>query len=458
MRRNRFGVAALVLATGLLCARTAGAQGFGIYEYSACQMAMGGAGVASPCDDGSAGFYNPAALAMQGRVLGVVGAIISPRGGFTQDVTGLTSDMKDRNIPVPAIYFNMPIGKSMAFGLSFNAPYGLSTEWPENSLGRFLGYKSKVEGIFIQPTFAWQTGGKFAIGGGLDFTLTRLELKQHADLYYVSVSGTPYTFGQLGVPKGTDFADLQLKGDSMQVGYHLGVLIKPTPAFAFGARYLGKQKSEIDSGTIDTTQISTGLRLPIQLGPYPAGTPIDALVAPQFQSGGRLSDQDAVTAVTLPDQFVIGVAIQPSEAFKFMFDYQWVHWQVFDVLEVVGSAGLTETVYEKYGNTNGFRLGAQYSASKAFDLRFGFVAHNAAAPDVTVTPNLPEADRKLYTVGFGAKLGGGFVFDFAYNYLQQDDRRGRTTSCGVEQPTLACNDGLYQFHANLLGLGLSWHF
>jgi long-chain fatty acid transport protein len=421
-------------------------------------MAMGGAGVASPCEDGSAGFYNPAALALQGRVLSFTGAIISPRGGFTQDVTGLTSDMKNRNIPVPAFYFNQPIGKSAAFGFALNAPYGLSAEWPEDSLGRFLGYKSKVEGIYMQPTFAWQSGGKFAVGGGLDFTITRLELKQHADLYYVPVSGTPFVFGQLGVPKGTDFADLQLKGDTWQMGYHLGVLIKPTPAFSIGARYLAKQKAEIDSGAIDTTQIMTGLRLPIQLGPYPPGTPIDALVAPQFQSGGRLSDQDASTELSFPDQFIVGIAIQPSEQFKFMADWQWVHWEEFDVLELVGSAGLTETIYEKYGNTNGIRLGAQYSVSKAFDLRGGFIMHGAAAPDETVTPNLPEADRKLYTVGFGAKLGGGFAFDFAYNYLQQEDRRGRSTNCGVEQPTTACNDGLYEFHGNLLGLGISWHF
>jgi len=50
------------------------------------------------------------------------------------------------------------------------------------------------------------------------------------------------------------------------------------------------------------------------------------------------------------------------------------------------------------------------------------------------------------------------TFDVAYNYLQQDDRRGRSTNCGQEQPTTACNDGLYQFHANLFGASLIWKF
>src|SRR5438094_8358789 len=40
-----------------------GAQGFGIYELGACGMARAGTGVAAPCADGSAIFFNPAGLA-----------------------------------------------------------------------------------------------------------------------------------------------------------------------------------------------------------------------------------------------------------------------------------------------------------------------------------------------------------------------------------------------------------
>jgi len=40
-----------------------GAQGFGIYEQGTCAMGRAGAGVAAPCSDGSAMFFNPAGLA-----------------------------------------------------------------------------------------------------------------------------------------------------------------------------------------------------------------------------------------------------------------------------------------------------------------------------------------------------------------------------------------------------------
>src|SRR6267143_6759830 len=40
-----------------------GAQGFGLYEQGACAMGRAGTGVAAPCNDGSAIFFNPAGLA-----------------------------------------------------------------------------------------------------------------------------------------------------------------------------------------------------------------------------------------------------------------------------------------------------------------------------------------------------------------------------------------------------------
>src|SRR5947208_6683938 len=39
------------------------AQGFGIYEQGTCAMGRAGTGVAAPCPDGSALFFNPAGLA-----------------------------------------------------------------------------------------------------------------------------------------------------------------------------------------------------------------------------------------------------------------------------------------------------------------------------------------------------------------------------------------------------------
>ena len=458
MTRRFIILLALVLGAGLASGRDAAAQGFGVYEQGACAMGMAGAVVASPCKDGSAIFFNPAAIAMEKRVINVATTFIKPIGGFTDTNTKQQSDLLDRVYPVPQIYFVQPFKQKFALGFGLFAPYGLSTEWHETqSQGRFLGYKSKVEGIYMQPTFAYSASNKFAIGFGLDLTLTRVELKQHVDLS-VQQLAPGITFAQIGVPANTDFGDVQLKGDSTQVGFHLGFLAKPSDRFSIGARYMGRQKANI-AGDIATKQILTGLKLPFALSPtLPAGTPIDAIVAPQFQSGAKLGPQSATTELYLPDQFVVGVSIQPTEKVKFNVDYQYVHWKLFDVLDVKGSSGLESKVVESYDDSNGIRFGTEIKASDRFAIRGGFLAHGAAAPDQTVTPNLPEAARKEFTLGFGAGLTKAIRFDFAYQYLMQDDRAGRTGNCGVEAPTVACNNGSYKFHANLIGAGLSLMF
>jgi len=91
-------------------------------------------------------------------------------------------------------------------------------------------------------------------------------------------------------------------------------------------------------------------------------------------------------------------------------------------------------------------------------LRGGFVANTAAAPDETVTPNLPEAARVQLAAGLGQALTNKLRLDVYYLHLFQEDRRGRTTDGGLAVPTTAVNNGMYSFHANLFGAALVLRF
>jgi long-chain fatty acid transport protein len=76
-----------------------------------------------------------------------------------------------------------------------------------------------------------------------------------------------------------------------------------------------------------------------------------------------------------------------------------------------------------------------------------------------VTPLLPEGNRLEGTVGVGIKLLPQLRLDLAYQYLDQQDRRGRVVDppAGVA-PTPAMNTGLYSFKANLFGASLALGF
>ena len=450
------GVSLLVVVLGLVGAGMASAQGFGVYEQGACMMGRGGAGVADPCPDGSGIFFNPAGLPFDAKVITLGGALIHPSGSFTDTSTtsmkGTISTLNDKWYPVPNIYMSLPFSKRYAFGVGVMAPYGLTTDWPVTSQGRYLGYKSVVQGIYVQPTFAIKVNDKFSLGVGIDATYLNVELRQRVDLStQLLPSGAP--FSAVGVPAYTDFADVQLKGNAWHYGYHLGMIVKPSDRFSFGVRYLGGQSVAINDGAINTTQIMTGLKLPPQLG----GTAIDDLVKPQFATGGKLSNQSATTSIPLPAQFVAGVAIKAAQHVKLFFDYQFTNWSAFDKLAIDGQY-LDNTIPENYKNVSGFRMGTEIGSEKA-TFRAGFNVHGPAAPDQSVTPNLPEGSRRELMLGFGSKLSKAFRLDFAYMYLNQPDRAGRSyAGANPAAPTAADNNGTYTFMGHLFGLSLSVRF
>jgi long-chain fatty acid transport protein len=459
MKRLSLWMLAAVVGAWLGSAREARAQGYGLYEFGACAMAMGGAGVAGPCDEGSAVFFNPAGLALATRtVLNVGGTLIGPYGDFTSD-TGVTTDLEKKWIPAPAVYLAKPIGGGRSVvGFGVMAPYGLTLEWPRNFEGRFLAYKVGLQVVYVQPTYAFKVTDRFLVGGGIDLSYAKVELHQRADLSVQRITGTPFTFANLGVPRGTDFADLTLEGDTIQAGFHVGVLARPTDRVAIGARYLSRQKVETDEGDLASEQIPTGFRLPVPLPGVPAGTPVDALLAPLFGPGGRLASQKVATALYLPDQFVAGISVRPTDRTMVNVDYQYVNWSLFDVLEIEGENGLSQRNIEDYRDSHGVRAGVEYRATDRFAVRAGLVAHTGAAPDQTVTPLLPEGKRVDFTGGFGYDVSDRVRLDVAYMYLFQPERRGRTTDGGLERPTVQLNSGVYTFRANLFAANLVWRF
>ena len=420
-------------------------------------MGRAGAGVAAPCNDGSAIFFNPAGLALEkAAVVSAEVTGIAPRGNFTNSTTSLVSAMNDRTIAAPAAYGAMPIGANVVVGVGVFAPYGLVTDWPNTSEGRFLGYFSSIKSYYVQPTIAARFD-RVLVGGGVDISHTTLELRRRVDLSTTPIAGTPLTFGAIGVPRGSDFADIDLTGSANHVGGHVGVIVKATDRVSFGARYLFRQQVDVDNGNVTVTQIPTNLALRVPLPGLPAGTPIDAVVRPAFAPGGTLSNQTATTTLPLPDQFVAGVAISPTKEFTLFVDYQHTHWSLFDTITIVNQFAPPTVLVESYRDTNGVRIGGEYTIGGT-TVRAGFDAHNAGAPDQSVTPVLPEAPRREFAAGVTLPLGSIVRLDLAYMFVNQSDRAGRSTDGGLAVPTAALNNGTFHYFANLFSVGFSLHF
>jgi len=480
MRRNAVRIAALALTSLALAARSATAQGFGVYEHDACTMARGGTGVASPCN-ASATFFNPAGMLTPGAThkwnVAVGATSINADFAFADSASGVTTNSTGGGVLVPNVHVTRQMSDKVALGLGIFAPYGLVSEWPSdaNFAGRFLGYRSELKSIYIQPTVSYRVNSWLQVGVGLDYIRSTVDLRQRLDLS-TQVAGAGITFANLGIPLGTDFADAHLTGGSWSSGANFGILVKPMRRISIGARYLLRAKADIQ-GDAAFTQVSTGILLPAGsplqpgvnglpcLGHSPldtlraaAGLPLDQVLECNNIFKTSLGAQHVSTNVALPDQFVIGTAINVTSALMVLFDYQWVNWSAFSKLQLAFAQPAlgVRTLWEDYKNTNGYRFGAQYDVSPALTIRAGALYHDGAAPDQTVTPLLPEGARAEQTLGVGFRIRDNMRIDVAYQHITQVDRRGRI----VDAPrfSTANNTGLYTGSANLFGASLAWGF
>jgi long-chain fatty acid transport protein len=428
------------------------AQGFSVYEQGACAMGRAGAGVAAPCEDGSAIFFNPAGLASKMETVGSIGVTaIAPRGQFTDDTSGRVSALNRRTLVVPTNYLALPIGRRTVIGAGIFVPYGLTSDWPATSDARFLGYMSSVRSIYVQPTVAVRLSDKVLVGAGLDITHVSIELQRRLDLAAVPVPGAPsgLTFHSLGVPDRTDFADVDLQGGGFHAGAHFGIIVNANDRLSFGGRFLLRQHVSI-SGEVSASQIGTGIVLPA-LQPALPGTPLDSVVASQFTSGHSLSAQSATTTLPLPDQLVMGMAVRTSGRSRIFLDYQFTNWSLLDQVTIQYQFAPPTVLTESFHDSHGVFVGGEYTLSRVV-LRGGFAGRSSAAPDQSVTPLLPDAPRWLYAAGASVPLTGKIRMDVTYSHASLSDRRGRTTDGGLAVPTAAVNNGLYHYNGNLLGI------
>lgn len=432
------------------------AQGFAVNELGSCPMGRASVSGAVPCADGSAIWFNPAGLtAITGTALSGSVTAIMPHGGFTDIYFNQKTDMPSQTFWVPSIYLAHRLSEKLGVGIGLYAPYGLGTLWPTTFQGRFDGYKTKLTSYNIQPTIAYQVTKWLSFGLGVAYIHSTVELHQRIDLSQQLVPalfGLPpgTTFGTIGIPSYTDFADAALTASGNGVAFNGGVQIKVSDRFTIGGHFITK-KTITYKGSAKFKQVNTGLVLAPAPPLIPTPVPLDVVLQSEFQAGGDLAGGAASTEITLPDQGSVGFSYKASNRWTLMGDYQQIVWGWFNKLDLTFSNPLlNRSQYEGYRDSHSVRFGVEFQQSAKTVIRGGYLFHTAAAPDQTVTPLLPEGERNEFTIGVGTEISKGFLVNLAYQYIRQQDRNGRAGT--------SFNNGLYTFNANLFGAGFSYTF
>jgi long-chain fatty acid transport protein len=299
----------------------------------------------------------------------------------------------------------------------------------------------------------------WSVGGGPIFAHSTVELKRSIDLSEQRASPT-LTFAQLGIPRRTEFARVDLEGGGIGVGGQIGVHGRFTPTLTGGARFMLPIWFEYD-GDATFTPVSTGLVLggTVQ-APFVAGASVDAIVQPTFTT--TLAPQGVRTKIVHPAQFAAGIGYTGFPNLTLGVDYAWTGWKNLSQIVIDFEGGAPDaTLIQDYNHSSAIRLSAEYALQQLSGarLRAGFSGVATAAPDETVTPLLPEQDRNYMTIGIGLPSWRAWTLDAAYARVNTGGRRGRIVErADRNQNAASLNTGVFTLGANVFSVSLKGSF
>src|SRR3954471_19912578 len=206
----------LCSAAAVLLPAVAGAQGFALNEIGSCAIARGFAATGGACMDASLIFWNPAGLSRLTGGSALVGAsMINLKGKFVRDTSQKEFESVAPNALVPNLFVNkqMQYGtKKFALGGGVYVPYGLTSQWGDDFIGRFSAKKAALQTIYAQANVAYNINNKWSVGGGPVYVKSNVELTQMIDLAGLPTTTPGVTFANIGIAKGTQIGSVNIKG------------------------------------------------------------------------------------------------------------------------------------------------------------------------------------------------------------------------------------------------------
>ncbi len=427
LSRSTWSVA---LTAALLMPAAAHGAGYGIYEQGARSLGMAGANTAS-VNDGSALFYNPAALTrLKGKQLYMGGTFLTTTNSFAGvdpfPGVGVVEQMETGTFFPPQMYWTNHIGGSgkVAYGVGVNAPFGLGVEWknPETFAGRERVTKASLQTLNSNLSVAYAINPRWSIAVGANALFAKVELNSIKT--FVTDGGLPL-----------NVANAKLTSD-FTPGYSFNgaILMTPSDPWRVGLTYRGKTEVDVTDGKAEFSQILSGD--PVLDGTIAAGLPVD---------------QGVSTTLKFPAMWSFGVAWNPTPPWTWEVDANWHQWSAFDnlALSFKTDPTLDQTIQEDYRDQFQVRVGAEHRLEN-YHYRLGYYFDQAAAPTESVTPLLPDANRHGATLGLGWQLGKWNVD--IYNLFLFVEKR---STDGIEREGY---NGVYKAYVNALGASLAYHW
>ncbi|MBU6485651.1 MAG: outer membrane protein transport protein [Betaproteobacteria bacterium] len=465
IKRTRVAAA---IGAAMLAFAAGQAQGaaFALQENSGSGLGNAFAGGAAAAEDASTIWSNPAGMAKLASPQAAVAVhLITPSIKFgnsasapaaLQPLGGPDGNAGSLNV-VPNLYLSMPVNAQWSIGLGINAPFGLTTEWGGDWLGRYQAVKSKVETINVNPAVSWRVNDTFAVGAGIDW--------QHIKAQFTSRVNYSGALGQaaLGAAAGGLIppslvptiaaltpgldATSAVNGTDSAWGWNAGFIWDATPQTRVGAQYRSSIKYNV-SGDV-------GFGYPALPALPPALAPVVGLLAGGVN--GVLANGGVTAAVKLPDIANASIFHRLNDQWDVMGDVQFTHWSVFKNLTFVRTTGaVLASTPENFRDTWRISAGATYHWNDAWSFRSGLAWDETPVNSTDITPRLPDGNRTWVSLGTQYKLNRNLALDAGFTYVfvnkaDTNQNAGSTSAYGLI-------NGHYDSNVTILSGQLTYSF
>ena len=446
-----------------LLPQSAWSSGFALIEQSGSGTGNAYSGSAAAAEDASTVYFNPAGMSLlpSGKHISIGGHYIEPSASFRNGAStpatlfggtspNLTSDQAGTSALVPNAYFVMDWSPDTRVGLGVSVPFGLTTEYSNDWVGRFQGIKSELMTININPSASWKLNDRIAVGIGLNYQHINAEFTSKTNYAASVFSGVVAAGG--GVPAATAAAAgvaaagqaeglTTLKGKDAAWGWNAGLAIALSPQTRLAAAYRSRIKYTLE-GTVKFDNRPGAL----------------AAAAP---------DGSIKLNVSMPDTLSLAFSHFLDARLQILGDVTWTGWKVLSKFEAVRTNSIpasgTTLLSIPYNWRNTWRvgLGANYQANDRWTLKAGVAYDQTPTNNTDRGVRLPDGNRTWLSAGAKYRLSDSSTLDFGYARLFVKDPGINSNSGGVNQnntAAFALVNGKYDSSVNILSAQYNHRF
>lgn len=388
--KNKFKLAATVIALSAAFTSTVHAAGFQLTEQSAGALGRAYAGVGVDGTDLSGVYFNPATMVLHPGTQMQAGFVgIGLNLEYAGD-DGTKENGRQASQAIPHGFITHQINESTWAGLAMTVPFGMGTEYNDNWEHADHGISATILTFDFNPNVAWKATEKLSFGAGVSLQYAQADLKIRQNLVNI-VS-----------------AESEIDADSWAWGFNLGMMWSPTENFRMGVSYRSKIRHDAEGDfTLKNAKLANG-------------DPVNGEQLPPAL-GALLNMQsfDGYATVTAPAWAMANVAWDVNELLSLYGTFRWTDWSSFDELEITTNVPtLQGKVVNKWKDTYMGSVGADLRLTNWWTLRGG-IAYETSPIDKPEyrTAIIPDARRWWFAVGSSFKFDDNLMMDLAFAHL-----------------------------------------